>query len=108
MPTAPLLPSAETVNMAAPARSAQAELAALIAKHREWVESNGTTGSRAFAGPLDLCGMDLRGVELQRADFTEVDLRCANLAGATLTGARGLAAERLGGANLTDVELPLP
>jgi uncharacterized protein YjbI with pentapeptide repeats len=84
----------------------QAELAAIIARHREWVESNGTAGSRAFAGPLDLCGMDLRGADLQRADFTEVDLRCANLGGATLTGARGLAAERLGGATLTDVELP--
>lgn len=105
MPTAPLFPSAEAVNTAAPARISQAELAALVAKHREWVESNGTTGSRAFAGPLNLCGMDLRGADLRRADFTEVDLRCANLSGATLTGARGLAAGRLGGANLTDVEL---
>jgi uncharacterized protein YjbI with pentapeptide repeats len=105
MRTAPIYPSADAVNMAAPARISQAELAALIANHKEWVESNGTRGSRAFAGPLNLCGMDLRGADLQRADFTEVDLRCANLSGATLTGARGLAAERLGGANLTDVEL---
>jgi len=105
MATAPTLPPAETVNLAAPGRISQAELAALIAKHKEWVASNGTTGTRAFAGPLNLCGMDLRGADLQRADFTGVDLRCANLSGATLTGARGLAAERLGGANLTDVEL---
>ena len=35
-----------------------------------------------------------------------MDLRCANLSGATFSGAIGLAAERLGGANLTDVELP--
>ncbi len=98
--------SAESADTAAPPRLSQAELDALLARHAEWLESNGTAGRRAFAGPLDLCGMDLRGADLRRADLTDVDLRGANLAGATLTAARGLAAERLGGANLTDVELP--
>ena len=101
-----MIPPADVVAPPAPLRPSRAELDAIRANHKEWVDSNGTTGTRAFARPLNLCGMDLRGADLQRADFTEVDLRCADLSGATLTGARGLAAERLGGATLTDVELP--
>jgi uncharacterized protein YjbI with pentapeptide repeats len=87
-------------------RPSEQELSRLIEGHKLWLGSEGREGARAFAGPLDLCGMDLRGADLERADFTDVDLRCANLAGARITSARGLAAERLGGANLADAELP--
>lgn len=95
-----------TADPARKTRPSQQELSRLIEGHNQWLGSEGREGARAFAGPLDLCGMDLRGANLERADFTDVDLRCANLAGARITSARGLAAERLGGANLADAELP--
>lgn len=100
------VPSTGVTAAVGPGQVSPADLATILARHVQWLESKGTAGTRAFCGPLNLVGANLCNARLERADFAEVDLRCADLSGASLSDARGLVAERLGGATLTDVDLP--
>ncbi len=112
------------------------ELDELLELHQEWVESNGTSGSRleltrADFEAADLTGVnlqgailnganfhgaelllaDLRGASLVQANLQETnllgaDLRGANLEGASLVGAAGLHTSQLAGAGLLWTILP--
>jgi uncharacterized protein YjbI with pentapeptide repeats len=107
-----------------------------LANHKEWVESQGTTGKRAdFSGArlegadlisvnfrlADLSGANLKGVDLLLADLREAclaranlqeaclvgaNLEGANLEGASLETAMGLVPRQLAGANLHEATLP--
>ena len=119
-----------------PTNVALIELAEILDKHKEWVESGGESGSKADLSGANLVGADLTGVNLQGAILTKAnlsgadlsmanfrganlvhadlrnttllgtELRGANLMGATLYGSEGLWAGRLGGTNLFDALLP--
>lgn len=64
------------------------ELAALLAGHRQWLESKGQNGSRAVLINRDLRGLVLDGAEMARARLELCDLRSVSLEGARITGAR--------------------
>jgi uncharacterized protein YjbI with pentapeptide repeats len=119
-----------------PTNVALIELAEILDKHKEWVESGGESGAKADLSGANLEGADLTGVNLQGAILTKAnlsgadlsmanfrganlvhaelrnttllgtELRGANLMGATLYGSEGLWAGRLGGTNLFDALLP--
>jgi len=119
-----------------PRQVAQPELAEMLERHREWVESRGIFGKRLelaranFEG-MDLTGAnlqgailnkanfqraelllaDLRGASLVQADLREsnllgADFKGANLEGASIDGAAGLHTKQLAGASLLWAVLP--
>jgi len=95
------------------------EQIAVIAGHKEWVESLGERGSRANLrgadlsranlSRADLSDADLSDADLSRADLNHADLRGANLSRANLRGAdlsrADLSRADLRGANLSDANL---
>ena len=81
----------------------QAELQAILAKHRKW-QSGEKGGERADLTEARLTEADLTEARLRWADLTEADLREANLTGANLTGA-DLREARLRWADLTGARL---
>lgn len=67
------------------------ELAAILAKHKKWVDTDGKEGQRA-----NLRGANLSGAGLRDANLSDAGLRGANLSDADLEGAN------LRGADLFD------
>jgi hypothetical protein len=61
MDRSPLLPEPSPVTVE--------ELAALLAEHRQWLESGGQNGSRAVLINRDLRGLVLDGAEMARAQL---------------------------------------
>ena len=55
------------------------DLKAILESHKQWLDSDGKTGERAY-----LCMADLRGADLREADLREADLSGADLSGADL------------------------
>lgn len=97
------------------------ELAALLALHKQWVESDGNEGLKANLEDANLEQADLRDVDLTRATLNGARLRGARLDGADLRDttffnadltnaelgkARGLSFHNLAGADLTGAILP--
>ena len=79
-------------------------LKAVLAAHREWLESGRERGTRADLRGADLRGADLcwanlHGADLRGADLRDADLRDANLRGADLRWAN------LRGANLHGADM---
>ena len=64
------------------------ELAALLASHRQWLESEGRSGRRAVLINRDLRSLVLDGAEMARARLELCDLRSVSLEAARITGAR--------------------
>lgn len=115
-----------------------AELQALLAQHKTYVNSRGKQGKLADLTGADLTGADLSGIDLRgatlryarldhanllRANLQGADLRGASLQGANLdqtkfedtilidadlSGAKALVADSLAGCNLTNASLPAP
>ncbi len=92
------------------------ELEAILAAHERWLESHGREGQKAnlrranlqgaeLAG-ANLQGAELAGANLQRADLRLADLRDADLSNAKLSTVTGLQSNQLGGADLSNAELP--
>jgi uncharacterized protein YjbI with pentapeptide repeats len=85
------------------------KLNAILAWHREWLESKGERGTRADLRGADLSGADLSGANLIDANLSGADLRFANLSGADLIGAdlidANLSGADLRGANLSGADL---
>ena len=107
-----------------------------LAIHKEWVESEGTSGQKidlagAKLAEAELVGVNLRFADLQEADLSSADLLLAdlrdtclaranleeaclvganlegaNMEGAALASAMGLVPRQLAGANLRDATLP--
>ena len=75
------------------------DLKAILESHKQWLDSDGKTGERAY-----LCMADLRGADLREADLREVYLRGADLRGADLRGA-DLRRADLRGADLREADL---
>ena len=59
----------------------------ILDQHKEWRESGGISGKRAYLRGADLREADLRGADLRRAYLVGADLRGADLGGADLRGA---------------------
>ena len=117
-------------------KRAAPDLAAVLALHQRYLESQGREGKLAdLAGAdlsrRDLSNIDLRGAKLRGVSFVDADLQHANLQGADLrgaklqganlehakfedailidadlSGAKALVAEVLAGTNLTNARLP--
>jgi len=83
-------------------RPTATEIAAVLVKHRAWLDGSDLSG--ADLSGADLGGAGLSGADLRRADLSGADLRGADLSGADLRGAdlRGadLSAADLSGADL--------
>jgi uncharacterized protein YjbI with pentapeptide repeats len=107
-----------------------------LASHKEWVESQGSTGKKADLSCAELEGAELIGVNLRYADFHAANLKAAdllltdlrdaclvranlqesclvganlegaNLEGASMESAMGLVPRQLAGAILRDASLP--
>ena len=91
------------------ARPADQPLAAILALHQIWLESDGQRGQRADLSGANLRGKVLVGINfrqaaLEKADFTDADLRNADLREASLRGAI-LAGANLVGADATGADL---
>ncbi len=87
-------------GVAAPVRVPDAAtIQSMSARHRQWVETGGSDGTRAVFRGLDLTRADLSGQQLSHADFSKVRLRAASLKQADLEDAD------LTGADLTAAEL---
>jgi uncharacterized protein YjbI with pentapeptide repeats len=78
------------------------ELAAILKKHKAWIEGKG--GERADLQRADLQRADLLRANLRRADLQRADLLRANLRGADLRGA-DLRGADLRGADLRGADL---
>ena len=63
------------------------ELAEILDKHKEWVESGGESGIKEDLSGANLVGADLTGVNLQGAILTKANLAGADLSMANLRGA---------------------
>ena len=79
-------------------------LKAILESHKQWLDSDGKTGERAYLCEADLRGAnlreaDLRGADLHRADLSEADLSWADLRGADLNRAK------LNGADLREADV---
>ncbi len=59
----------------------------VLALHKEYLESNGSKGSRANLSGADLSGADLSGANLSGANLSRANLSGADLSGADLSGA---------------------
>lgn len=134
--TAPTPAPRENSPVAPPMPASDWAFEEKLAMHREWIESQGTSGKKAdFAGE-ELEGHELIGVHLRFADLHDANLRAAdllladlrdsclvradledaclvganlegaNLEGATLETAMGLVPRQVAGANLRDALLP--
>ncbi len=105
------LPVAFALGTAPPsdANDLSPKVAAVLAAHREWIDSDGAEGTRADFRGARLRGASLRGAVLNRALLEDADLRGANLRGADFQGANlagaNLAGANLSGARLTDASL---
>ena len=75
------------------------ELKPILEAHKEWWQSGGANGKRAYLRGADLSGADLRGADLSGAYLRGADLRWAYLRGADLRGAD------LSGADLSGADL---
>ncbi len=87
-----------------PSATSRSELAELLQKHREWVESQGCEGSRLDLSRANLVGVDLAGANLQGAILHKTNLRGADLSLADLRGA-SLVQANLQAADLLGTEL---
>ena len=77
----------------------QAELAKILAAHKEWAESDGAKGSRAYLRHANLRDANLRGAYLSRANLSRAGLSRAGLSRADLSRAN------LSGADLSRADL---
>jgi uncharacterized protein YjbI with pentapeptide repeats len=82
----------------------RSDLAELLQRHREWIESQGCEGSRLDLSRANLVGVDLAGANLQGAILHKTNLRGADLSLADLRGA-SLVQANLQGADLLGTEL---
>ncbi len=86
----------------------RAELNEVLSEHREWVHSDGRSGSRADLSGAKLSFVDLFG-DLREAILTEAVVHGANLSGTRLSGAdlskANLYGADLSRANLTEADL---
>jgi hypothetical protein len=83
------------------------DLQEILRKHREWVESAGKSGTKAYLRDLSgahLMGADLMGADLNGANLSGAHLNGANLNGADLNGAN-LSGAHLNGAHLKGAQL---
>jgi uncharacterized protein YjbI with pentapeptide repeats len=87
-----------------PPATTKPDLAELLQRHREWVESQGCEGSRLDVSRANLVGVDLAGANLQGAILHKTNLRGADLSLADLRGA-SLVQANLQGADLLGTEL---
>lgn len=76
----------------------------ILRRHKEWLESSHTAGSRADLRGYDLSRKSLTGVDLREADLTEANLEQSSLREANLSGAE-LTDAILTGARLQDARL---
>lgn len=75
------------------------DLQAIIAKHKQWLNSGGGAGEQANLAGANLMNVQLLGANLERANLEKANLSGAQLKGAVLNGAN------LKGANLTRADL---
>jgi hypothetical protein len=80
------------------------EQIAVIAGHKEWVESLGERGSRANLSRANLSRANLSDADLSRANLSDANLSRANLSDANLSRAN-LSDADLSDANLSDADL---
>jgi uncharacterized protein YjbI with pentapeptide repeats len=85
------------------------KLAAILAEHKKWRDSEGSEGScadlrNAYLRNADLSDANLRGADLRDANLSDVNLRGVNLSDANLRGA-DLRGADLRGADLRDANL---
>ena len=92
----------------------RADLDAILAEHKLWLNSGGKSGYQANLSETNLTGANLRTVDLRRAILTDTDFTNASLTGADMAGARLIgahlsfsimAATNLSGADLTAADL---
>lgn len=76
----------------------------ILAKHLEYIKSNGEKGCKANLSDANLSCAFLRGANLNGADLRGADLSDANLSGASLRGAN-LSGANLRGTDLSDANL---
>jgi uncharacterized protein YjbI with pentapeptide repeats len=79
-------------------------LAQILAAHRDWLGSRGSSGQKANLCQAFLFGSKLQRAILREVDLSEADLAESNLSGADLTGANMNGAD-LVGANLSNATL---
>ena len=65
----------------------RSELDRILAQHKLWLESAGSTGKRANLIGADLTDANLAGADLAFADLIDANLTSADLGGANLTNA---------------------
>jgi uncharacterized protein YjbI with pentapeptide repeats len=80
------------------------ELAAILAAHEQWVDSEGKQGTQADLSHCILRGRHLCGVRLERADLCDSDVTGTDLSGADLHGT-GFSGAILLGTSLRDADL---
>ena len=80
------------------------ELKAILERHKEWLESEGESGAKAYLHRADLGGADLLGAHLSGARLNDADLRKAYLHRADLHAVDLLGAD-LTWTNLTGAEV---
>jgi len=129
-------PTAHTSEKTPKTEITKPELTEILARHRQWIESNKTEGTQADLSRAQLAGFDFTGANLRGANFYQANLKgadfflaefqgaclakaClqeanllgtrfseANLQGANLESATGLLAPQLAGADLFEAQLP--